>query len=154
SFFLGSNPTPYDHVMLFSVVNRVEPSLPWLNFGPLIPNDDRNFLSALGGVGWGHVLGDRNVLMTAAVGGYSDDRQEENFQLPGFDVRTENEQTAGLLAVSHFYGIGPATLKYGAEGTTAQVNSTSVIPALGSATEKASVDGGRIYADILSPIGD
>jgi hypothetical protein len=139
--------------MLFSVATRTEPSLPWLA-NPIVPDEDRTYLSVLSGIGWGHVFGDRNVLMAAAVGSYARDEQTHDW-LPGiWNNRRKDEQRSGLLAVSHFYGIGPATLKYGAEGTTTDAEAKAFDTLFGNSAVESTLNAGRFYADVTAPVGD
>ena len=121
--------------MLFSAVNRTEPSLPWLST-PGLPNEDRSFLSAPRR----RRLGPRHRRPQFARGGrgrqlWRATSSTRTISVPGLDLRTDDRaEGRARLAVGHFYGIGPATLKYGAEGTIAAVDETTALvrPRLGA----------------------
>jgi hypothetical protein len=58
-----------------------------------------------------------------------------------------------MLAVSHLYGIGSATLVYGAEGSLSAISASSQDTLFGDASRDVDLTGGRIYADLTVPIG-
>lgn len=159
SLLVGSNPTPYDHLVLFGSLTRYDPALPQTNL-PALPgveaDIDRTGLIAFGGVGWGHVFGDRNVLTATAIQSYSRDEQFASLTVPNITSlsdRQKQEDNSSFLAVSHLYGIGPMTLRYGVEGSITA--SKAFDEALGVSTQSDSrLKASRVYADLQTPIGE
>jgi hypothetical protein len=196
--YLTAKPTPYDRVVLFANATKNQPDLlggiflsvppvPGIPFGPpgftatlLGTTYDRTVeeKSAIGGVGWSHTIGYRNVV-NAAVFVNDFDRQSNEDAVLGLNtpiglfggeavVDTDLEQRGWVGAVNHAYGIGDLTLRYGAEGGTQDISSVTtttnslILPAvfgippipLGTTTDSSDVNltVGRAYIDALYEI--
>lgn len=157
SFFVGANPRPYDHVVLFSIFSHTDPLLPGPVFFPT-PHDDRDTFGATGGIAWGHEFGNRDVLTSAAVVERSHDRLFRSI-FGGLATRRQKaEQTTALVAVSHLYGPGPVTVQYGADvgttGSRAEQEIFILAPPPISAANRARVESARVYADVTARATD
>lgn len=118
-FRLGIRPTLADNVMLFGDKAELYQGLPGTISSPT-PFDRSRFASETLGGAWSHTIGERNVLQLFAVRSTSESqqmvRQANDFGvLHDYNVRSTDESLTG--GFSHLYGIGPATLRYGAEAT-------------------------------------
>ncbi|WEX74589.1 FecR domain-containing protein [Sinorhizobium numidicum] len=116
NFAVGIHPTIEDNVYLFGDMVELDAGFPGQTWSPH-PFDTRETRFANLGVGWSHTFGDRNLLQAFGVIGDSDvDQSIDLFDEFGpYRVEQETEEETATIGVSHLYGVGPVTLRYGAE---------------------------------------
>ena len=160
SLFAGLDVTPADKLLLFGTAGRTETELP-AQRAVDDPDDRRKNRQLLAGAGWSHSFGYRNVLTAAAFGAYSDERERGTRpfipQLFDLSAASETEQTTFGAAVSHLFGDGPLTVRYGAEASRTTLESeesvtfVSRVPQFPDVTDAAGSDAhlnaGRVYLD-------
>jgi hypothetical protein len=100
--------------------------------------------------GWSHTFGDRNVASAAAA--YLRTKDDFDVFSLGPRIGLTTKQDIYFAGASHALGIGPVTLRYGAEGSWADAMSLLDI---GDVTRtETSVSHGLAYADVLARVGD
>jgi tetratricopeptide (TPR) repeat protein len=127
SFNLGFHPTLADRMLLFGDKATVDTGFPGQTFDPTPFDNTHDEISNLG-AGWSHTFAERNVLQAFVVGSRTDsDRQVDlvdDFGPFRENVSsTENRLTGGI---GHMVGIGPATLRYGFEAGSFDLDQTVV----------------------------
>lgn len=159
----GATPTPNDRLVAFAIANRDDRGLPGSDSAPT-PNDHENGVAGLAGAAWSHSFGYRNAVSAAVWG--NDAKATTDYQrftvfngLPARGTVTEELRSRALnAALSHQLGLGPTTLRWGAEGSLVSAEqSTDVLlrtPGLGAVyrqddTADVEFQFGRLYVDAL-----
>lgn len=147
---LGIRPTLQDNVVLFGNKFESVEGFP----GPVTdptPFDWSRFSAQTLGGGWSHTIEERNVLQLFAAGDETDSRQmvrapNDFGVLEDHDQRSHDTSLVG--GFSHLYGIGPVTLRYGAEAAhlDSRSSDTPTHAKWGYQTEKTS----RFSADYFA----
>jgi hypothetical protein len=125
-FFAGARPTLSDELLLFGTYVDLGQGFPGFESSPL-PEDRQDTKIANVGAGWTHTLGERNVLQFLAVGSHAEQASHVDRYFGDFDYfivgDTETAQQDATVSVSHLVGLGPATLRYGADGILSRTES-------------------------------
>ncbi|WP_245424317.1 FecR domain-containing protein [Sinorhizobium sp. BJ1] len=122
-FELGLRPTLADSVFLFGNNLRQEIGYPGQIWNPAPFNDVGIRDNTIGGA-WSHTISDRNVIQAFAVTSDVDTRRQ--FRVTDFDagivyrINERNEDDDIAYGASHLFGIGPLTVRYGAEAAHSQ----------------------------------
>lgn len=126
-FQLGFRPTLTDNFVLFGRSIRVEDGYPGQRFDRNPFDRTEALIQTLGGA-WSHTLGDRNVVQAFMVGSRTDYERQIDLvdQFGPFRVNEHTDGETFTFGVSHLFGAGPITIRYGAEGVTDQSSNTSV----------------------------
>jgi tetratricopeptide (TPR) repeat protein len=179
--YFAAEPTPYDRVLAFAQFNRlnnevaqiIDPAI----LEPVERGRDISYSrdgdAGTGGVAWSHTFGYRNVanaafFVTAVDAASSRAEVSETIFGPfGLELESATKQQAYIGALSHSYGFGDATLRYGLEGGYINTDQTSTLTAHvpcipgspdpcgsfdTSEDSKAEAGVGRTYADLLYAI--
>jgi tetratricopeptide (TPR) repeat protein len=166
--FVTAKPTPDDNVVAYVDVRDTDYDLTAIADPSVFPlgatlSDTSNSRSAVGGLGWSHTFGYRNV---ASIGLFGSDstasslatRLAETGDGPFGALRqTDAGQQSATLAAAHSLGIGDLTLRYGLEGTTVNANRTDtetvIIPfnpdQIATTSSRTKVNAGLAYVDAL-----
>ncbi|MCR6500722.1 TonB-dependent receptor [Shinella sp. CPCC 101442] len=122
AFELGLRPTLADNVYLFGHLNRARIGYPGQLFYPT-PNDALTSKGDTIGGGWSHTISEKNVVQAFAM--YEHSTSLEHYEGFDWDINPEGdggytfEQTSEAKSlsggVSHLFGVGPFTMRYGAE---------------------------------------
>lgn len=116
AFEIGMRPTLADNIYLFGQINGSQSGFPGQTFFPT-PNDTISSEGGSLGGGWSHTISEKNVIQAFAMYERSDTHQHfESVDSVGpfsFDQTSKGESFSG--GVSHLVGLGPVTLRYGAE---------------------------------------
>lgn len=154
-FQLGIRPTLADSVVLFGDKTRIFEEFPGPVHAPT-PFDQTRLTSDTIGGAWSHTIEERNVLQSFVVWNEVDSRDwvrttNEAGAIEDHDVVSNQRSLTG--GFSHLFGVGPATLRYGAEATHFEGRSDERISSHDLLIEEntSSVDevGTRAYLDAL-----
>ncbi|MBX9455211.1 MAG: UDP-N-acetylglucosamine-peptide N-acetylglucosaminyltransferase, partial [Rhizobium sp.] len=118
-FRLGIRPTLTDTVVLFGNKYQVYQEFPGQTLNPSTFDHVRLTSQTIGGA-WSHTVEERNVVQAFAVQTSTDSLQRlrlanEYGKIHQYDQQSDDRTLTG--GVSHLYGIGPVTLRYGLEAT-------------------------------------
>lgn len=152
-FELGLRPTLADNVYLFGSLSRSVTGYPGQVLFPTLFDTAESRSDTLG-AGWSHTIADRNVVQAFAM-------LERIRTTTGFDgvdeegpyhLKQDDETDRGSFGLSHLVGLGPLTLRYGAE--TVRYDSTidrtfTDLDTFLDYSERSTSDGRafRLYAD-------
>ncbi|MDQ0318527.1 Tfp pilus assembly protein PilF [Pararhizobium capsulatum DSM 1112] len=116
---IGLRPTLEDNIFLFANAGHRDQGYPGPDWNPT-PYDvsDTDFANI--GIGWAHTISDRNVIQAFVAG--NDIREHTEFDYVDFfgdlnQLKENTRQRTLTAGISHMLGIGPVTLRYGAEGS-------------------------------------
>lgn len=115
-FELGLRPTLTDNLYLFGSLNTSRIGYPGQIWFPT-PGDASTNDSSTVGAAWSHTIADRNVIQAFAMIEHADTRlrYEATDDIGSYGVdETSNTDTLSF-GVNHLVGLGPVTLRYGAE---------------------------------------
>ncbi|PDT53385.1 MULTISPECIES: FecR domain-containing protein [Sinorhizobium] len=147
NFSVGIHPTLEDNVYLFGDLVDLETGFPGQTWFPK-PFDTRETRFSDLGIGWSHTFGDRNLLQAFAVVG--DTHVDQSIDLVDtigpYRVEQETEKETATIGVSHLYGIGPVTLRYGVETGRFHTRDSAIYTDL--------LTGGVFFVDRLSEKGN
>ena len=114
---LGTHPTLNDNVVVFGNKTQVYEEFPGTTSNPTAFDQSRFASETLGGA-WSHTIGERNVFQVFAVGSETEGRETVrliNDVSVSFDHDVYSDQRSLAGGFSHLFGVGPVTLRYGAE---------------------------------------
>lgn len=116
NFAVGIHPSLEDNVYLFGNIIDLDTGFPGQTWSPT-PFDARKTRFSDLGVGWSHTFGERNLLQAFGVVGDTELDQSVDLvdRIGPYRVEQETEEETAIIGVSHLYGLGPVTLRYGAE---------------------------------------
>lgn len=157
-FQVGLRPTLTDSIVLFGERIREETGYPGQVWNPAPFNAVTTDGTGFGGA-WSHVISERNVLQAFAVRGDTD--TQSRFRTREFIGEEEivyrndeaSQEAYAAYGVAHMIGIGPLTLRYGAEAgqTDFTVSQTATDLATGLTEDYGTVSGDnsavRTYVD-------
>ena len=135
SFFIGMAPTAADRFLVFGAGANNDPAIAQALTANSLTDSTQNSTAVLGGAGWSHSFGDRNVLTGAVFGINSIDRlRQEGVQTnpltPLFAVVgttwTRTRVEGGSATLSHMIGFGDVTLHYGLEAQRGRTVSSTI----------------------------
>ncbi|MEY9103201.1 FecR domain-containing protein [Sinorhizobium fredii] len=144
NFAVGIRPTLEDNVYLFGDIVDLDAGYPGQTWLPT-PFDKRETRFSDLGIGWSHTFGERNLLQAFAVVGDTDQSIELVNRIGSYRVEQETEEETATIGVSHLYGIGPFTLRYGAETGRFHVRDSAIYTDLPT--------GGVFFVDRFSDKG-
>ena len=155
-FQVGLHPTLDDRAFLFGNIVTVDTGFPGQSEFPTLFDHSQTQLSNLG-AGWSHTIADRNVIQGFVVAGKTEvDRQIDLFDEVGPYRLNDSSKTENVtLGANHLYGIGPLTLRYGAELSAYRTSGSSFFTDLLTAeiffTDEFADHGTatRAYADLI-----
>lgn len=161
-FEIGLRPTLADNVYIFGNTFRQETGYPGQLWTPAPFTETETYVREIGGA-WSHIISDRNIVQAFAVASDTDlDQQYREFgdELDPTVYRSNeaSEQRSFVYGLSHLVGLGPVTLRYGAEAaeTSFTVSKTATDLSTGETFYLGSLSGDnsatRIYADGLLDI--
>lgn len=149
-FQLGLRPTLTDSLFVFGNSIRQETGYPGQIWNPAPFNEIGLRDNTIGGA-WSHTISDRNVIQAFALASDIDTRRQ--FRATDFDagviyrINERNEDDDITYGVSHLFGIGPLTVRYGAEAAHSQFWISQTATNLSSgATEHLGEFSGESYA--------
>ncbi|OAP36872.1 UDP-N-acetylglucosamine-peptide N-acetylglucosaminyltransferase [Sinorhizobium glycinis] len=157
-FQLGLRPTLADSLFLFGNNIRQEIGYPGQIWNPAPFNEVGTRDNTIGGA-WSHTISDRNVIQAFAVASDVDTRRQ--FRVTDFDagivyrINERNEDDDIAYGVSHLFGIGPLTVRYGAEAAHSQfwISQTSTNLSSGAVEHLGEFSGEsnatRAYFDVM-----
>ncbi|MDK1492700.1 FecR domain-containing protein [Sinorhizobium sp. 7-81] len=147
TFAVGIHPTLEDNVYLFGDMVDLDTGFPGQTWSPK-PFDTRETRFSDLGIGWSHTFGERNLLQAFGVIGNRDVDQSIDLvdDIGPYRVEQETEEQTATTGVSHLYGIGPVTLRYGAETGRFRTRDSAVYTDL--------LTGGVFFVDQFSDKGN
>jgi tetratricopeptide (TPR) repeat protein len=154
-FRLGTRPTLNDSVVVFGNKTQVYEEFPGTKTSPT-PFDQSRFTSETLGGAWSHMIGERNVFQIFAVGSQTESHQRVrliNDVSVSYDHDVYSDERSLAGGFSHLFGVGPVTLRYGAEVAHFDGRSVEYVTNLKqgrlSEINSSSTDevGTRIYVD-------
>jgi tetratricopeptide (TPR) repeat protein len=156
SFNLGFHPTLADRLLIFGDKATIDTGYPGQTFVPTPFDNTHDETSNIGG-GWSHTFGERNVLQAFVVGSRTDSERQVDLadQFGPFRENIDSTEKRLTGGIGHMIGIGPATLRYGFEAASFDLEQTVVdtdlITNLIFRNETIPSDGRayRAYADAL-----
>ena len=156
-FQVGLRPTLADNLYIFGNDLRLENGYPGQIWNPSPFTETETHVRQIGGA-WSHIISDRNIVQAFVVASETDlDQQYREFgDEPDPTVYRSNEtseERSIAYGLSHLVGLGPVTLRYGAEASKANftVSKTATDLSTGESFYLGSLSGDssatRIYAD-------
>jgi len=116
AFELGLHPTLADNIYLFGHLSQTRIGYPGQLFFPT-PNDEATSRGDTIGGGWSHTISEKNVVQAFAMYEHTDSFQhyEGVDSIGPFALEQTSESDSVSGGVSHLFGAGPLTVRYGAE---------------------------------------
>lgn len=151
---LGLRPTLNDSIVLFGNRYRDDESFPGQVFAPTPLDNAQTYNTTIGGA-WSHTFEDRNVLQVLALSSDTDIQQQATINNDKQLLDQRSSDRYFTFGLNHILGVGPVTLRYGAEVT--QLDSTvsrTLTPLNGSPVKEygpfpSEVLASRGYVDAL-----
>ncbi|MFT2214713.1 FecR domain-containing protein [Rhizobium giardinii] len=160
-FQLGLRPTLADSMFLFGNDFNLEEGYPGQTSDPAPFNEVVTHQTTIGGA-WSHTISDRNVIQIFAVSSDTDTRKQFRSRVIVDDVvlftdRINQNEHDGYEAIgaSHLFGIGPFSIRYGAEAANTRFSISEKVTdvATGVETDFGSFSGrnsaSRVYIDSI-----
>ncbi|WP_155905079.1 FecR domain-containing protein [Methylopila sp. M107] len=171
TLIVGAKPTAYDSLSLFNITvkNREGARLfdRAFEFWPIFakPDRERSFVT-VSGAAWSHEFSDRNIVQ-ALVAGTSVDQKSVSTDpftfdsdgdlvpdsIIGLDRTQKLKQREIFGGVSHLFGVGDVTVKYGAEGAAQDIRLTQSTLFLDRSVigtrDRPDGEAWRVYADAV-----
>lgn len=166
----GLRPGPFDRIVGFANTARETGGLAFEG-APLTRGNDAKARATLGFLGWSHTFGHRNVL-SAAVSATRTDQDNSIATFTAIDpfvfpttLKASGEETVVKLGLAHMLGLGPAVLRFGAEGGERRGSARldriiDIAPFPGGPLRESLVDAdetsrlGRIWLDATVDLSD
>ena len=164
-FQLGLRPTLADSLYLFGNDFNVDKGYPGQTSNPAPFNQVITHAATVGGA-WSHTISDRNLIQAFAVSGDTDTRQQFRSRYFIDDVEFVDRVNQNLqeryeaIGVSHLFGVGPFSIRYGAEAANTRYTVSEKITdvATGVETDFGSFSGhnsaSRVYIDGILEISN
>jgi Tfp pilus assembly protein PilF len=114
SFRLGLRPTLTDSVVLFGDRNVSASHYPGQTFDPTPFDRSRSVIDTLAGA-WSHTIEERNVIQAYVANSRDDTRLHLNYADQDLDLDRHFVDETLSGGINHMLGLGPLTLRYGAE---------------------------------------
>lgn len=152
-FELGLRPTLVDNIYLFGSHSRYLTGYPGPLYFPTPENhsDGRNTML---GAAWSHTISDRNVVQAFGMFEHynASDYFEDFDDIGPYSVEQTSRGDTKSVGLSHLFGLGPLTVRYGAEAVdyesrNLQVRTDLITGDVIQRDQYASGKAARLYAD-------
>lgn len=156
TFQIGLRPTLADGIVLFGDTVNVDRDFPGQISFPTPFDEETNQVRTIGGA-WSHTISDHSILQALAVAAKTETETQVDLEdeFGPFRVNQEDDSDTFTLGLSHLVGLGPVTLRYGAEAIANRSEFTSVSYDLirdfffNPISESDDSWAGRTYADAI-----